>query len=73
MGGVWRMRMGLSVLRDLIIDGTRPQRPDRVTHHLDLTCVSRIPGLPKESVRARLEASYARLAEALAHEAENAS
>jgi hypothetical protein len=33
-----------------------------------VTCVSRI--LPKKSVKSRLEASYANLAAALAHEAE---
>src|ERR1700761_2762732 len=36
-----------------------------------VTCVSRI--LPKKSVKSRLEGSYARLAAALAHEAELAS
>lgn len=94
-GGVRRMRIGLSVIRDLIVDGTRPHhqayaaslpwyyplKDYRGDIRIDegpnwsriiwaVTCTSRVPGLPKKSVESRLEASYARLAEALAHEAE---
>ena len=35
-----------------------------------VTCAPRIPVLPKKAVKSRLEASYTRLAAALAHEAE---
>jgi hypothetical protein len=62
-----------SALCDLIVNGTRPQRPDRIPHHLDGDVRIAHPRLPKKSVEAGLEASDARLAEALAHEAENAS
>jgi hypothetical protein len=92
-GGVRRMRIGLSDIRDLIVDGTRPHHhayaaslpwymllkdyrgdirieedPNGSRIVWTVTCVSRI--LPKESVKSRLEASYANLAAALAHEAE---
>jgi hypothetical protein len=92
-GGVRRMRVGLSDIRDLIVDGTRPHhhayaaslpwymllkdyRGDiRIEKGLNgsriiwtVTCVSRI--LPTKSVQSRLKRSYARLAAALAHQAE---
>ncbi|WP_428342569.1 SRPBCC family protein [Mycobacterium sp.] len=92
-GGVRRMRIGLSDIRDLIVDGTRPHhhayaaslpwymllkdyRGDiRIEEAANgsrivwtVTCVSRI--LPEKSVQSALEASYARLAAALANEAE---
>jgi hypothetical protein len=92
-GGVRRMRIGLSDIRDLIVDGTRPHHhayaaslpwymllkdyrgdirieevPNGSRIVWTVTCVSRI--LPKKSVKSRLEASYARLATALADEAE---
>jgi hypothetical protein len=35
-----------------------------------VTCASRIPGLPKKLMKSGIEASYKRLAAALAHEAE---
>ena len=95
-GGVRRMRIGLSDIRDLIVDGTRPDHhayaaslpwymllkdyqgdirihegPNGSRIVWTVTCVSRI--LPKKSVKSRLEGSYARLAAALAHEAELAS
>jgi hypothetical protein len=94
-GGVRRMRIGLSVVRDLIVDGTRPhhqayaaslpwyfllkdylgdirieERQDGSRIVWTVTCASRIPGLPTKAITSRLEASYTRLAAALAHEAE---
>jgi hypothetical protein len=92
-GGVRRMRIGLSDVRDLIVDGTRPHHhayaaslpwymllknyrgdirieedPNGSRIIWTVTCVSRV--LPTRSVKSRLEASYARLATALADEAE---
>jgi hypothetical protein len=94
-GGVRRMRIGLSVIRDRIVDGTRPHHqayaaslpwymplkdyrgdirieegPNGCRIIWMVTCASRIPGLSKKSMKSRLEASYTRLAAALAHEAE---
>ena len=87
------MRIGVSDVRDLIVDGTRPHHhayaaslpwymllknyrgdirieedPNGSRIIWMVTCVSRI--LPTKSVKSRLEASYARLATALADEAE---
>lgn len=95
-GGIRRMRIGLSVIRDEIIDGTRPHHHAYVASfpwymplkdyrgdiHIDdrpngsritwtVTCAPRIPGFEK-FVKARLAASYTRLAEALAQEAQRA-
>ncbi len=95
MGGVRRMRIGHSVIRDTVVDGTRPHhhayvatfpwytplkdyrgdiriedRPDGSMIVWTVTFLPRIPGLPKNLMKARIEASYTRLAAALAHEAE---
>lgn len=90
------MRIGRSLVRDLIVDGTRPhhhayaaslpwymllrdyrgdirieESPNGSRIIWTVTCTS--PILPAKAVKARLEASYARLAAALAHEAEGAA
>lgn len=95
MGGVRRMRIGYSVIRDTVVDGTRPHhhayvasfpwytplrdyrgdiriedRPNGSLIIWTVTFVPRIPGLPKDLMKARIGASYTRLAAALAHEAE---
>jgi hypothetical protein len=95
-GGVRRMRIGRSLVRDLIVDGTRPhhhayaaslpwymllkdyrgdirieESPNGSRIIWTVTCAS--PILPAKAVQSRLEASYARLTEALAREAESAS
>lgn len=95
IGGVRRMRIGHSVIRDTVVDGTRPhhhayvasfpwytplkdyrgdirieERPDGSLIIWTVTFLPRIPGLPKKLMKARIEASYKRLASALAHEAE---
>lgn len=94
-GGVRRMRIGRSVIRDTIVDGKRPHHhayiaslpwymllkdyrgniwiaegPNGSRIIWTVTCAPRIPVLPKKAVKSRLEASYTRLAAALAHEAE---
>src|SRR5262249_17391899 len=94
-GGVRRMRIGRSVIRDRILDCARPhhqayaasfprymplkdyrgdmritQGPNGSRIIWTVTCALRVPALSNKRVKSRLEASYARLAEALAHEAE---
>ncbi|ORW82499.1 hypothetical protein AWC26_04260 [Mycobacterium shimoidei] len=96
-GGVRRMRIGHSVIRDTIVGGTRPHhhayvaslpwymllrdyrgdirvedRPDGCRIIWTVTCAPRIPGFAK-FMESRLSASYARLAQALAQQAEGAT
>jgi hypothetical protein len=93
VGGVRRMRLGLGVTRDHILDGTRPHhhayaaafpwyvplkdyrgeigiedRPDGSVIVWTASCTPRIPG--RRHLNRSLERSYARLAAALAREAE---
>ena len=97
-GGIRRMRIGHSVIRDTIVDGTRPHHhayvasfpwytplkdyrgdiriedcPDGSRIIWTVTFAPRIPGLPKNLIKSRIGASYARLAAALAREAEGAT
>jgi ribosome-associated toxin RatA of RatAB toxin-antitoxin module len=96
-GGIRRMRIGHSVIRDKIVDGMRPHhhayvasfpwytplknyrgdiriedRPNGSCIVWTVTFAPRIPGLPKKLMKYRIGASYARLAAALAREAEGA-
>jgi len=91
------MRIGLSVVRDTIVDGTRPYHhayiaalpwymalkdyrgdiriedlPNGSRIIWTVTFAARIPGFAN-SMESRIGASYARLAEALAREAERVS
>jgi hypothetical protein len=95
VGGIRRMRLGLGVTRDRIVDGTRPHhhayvatlpwyqqmllkdyrgdiriedRPNGSLIVWTASCTPRIPGL--RNLNQSLQRSYARLAEALAQEAE---
>ncbi|OBH52544.1 hypothetical protein A5686_10210 [Mycobacterium sp. E2479] len=92
------MRIGHSVIRDTVVDGTRPHHhayvasfpwytplkdyrgdiriEDRPSGSLIIWTVTfqpRIPGLPKNLMRARITASYTRLAAGLAREAERST
>lgn len=95
-GGIRRMLIGRSVIRDTIVDGTRPHhhayvasfpwymplkhyRGDiRIDDHpngsLITWTVTFVPPIPafRTSLESRISASYERLAEALAREAERA-
>ncbi|WP_197520645.1 SRPBCC family protein [Mycobacterium sp. E2479] len=97
-GGIRLMRIGHSVIRDTVVDGTRPHHhayvasfpwytplkdyrgdiriEDRPSGSLIIWTVTfqpRIPGLPKNLMRARITASYTRLAAGLAREAERST
>ena len=95
-GGIRWMRIGHSVVRDTIVDGTRPRHqayvaslpwymglkdyrgdirieddPNGCRIIWTVRCTPRVPGFGN-FMQSRIGASYARLAEALAHEAERA-
>ena len=94
VGGIRRVRIGLAVTHDRIVEGTRPHhhayavglpwyaplkdyrgdvriedRPSGCLIIWTATCASQIPVLEK-AIQSRLQATYERIAAALAQEAE---